>query len=1280
MSAAEDRVTAKLFDSLKPLEDDGSNYSTWKFRQLQIFESRGLLGHIEGTTKMPATSSTEYDGWVKNERSAKMQITMHVGEEVLRHVMDQPSSVDMWKAILIKFGGKGAQSAANLIYTICRSTLDDDKDMSTQINEFKENARKLANIGYSLQDAVLAVMLINALPPSYSTVRTVLTTSVVSAITIDSVIETILAEEVTRKGLNANAFKARVDSKSKQKSKGKGSATGEKPKCTNPKCGKIGHTIQNCWAEGGGAEGKGPKSKSGTKNDAKTGESKLNEVKAKVAQIEEVSVLFARVGDESVSLAEKDFRKFSTKDWILDSGATRHVTNDQNALITFTKLTNPIRIWMADHHYIYAVGVGNVYMDVLVNEKKSRCLFKDVLLAPKMAGNLVSIRQLAKNGFKTLFYDEVAKISDKHGHVKVEAKIRDDLYKVQGYATNDEEGCMGRVVDEDREGEVSQIAHIQNSTGTLNLWHRRLGHLNEDDVLRMYRKGMVEGMKIIPQSIQKKTICESCLKGKHAREPIPKETDTRATEILHRIHSDLCDAGESRKGYRYYVTFIDDYSRYTEVIPLKRKDETLEAFKKFVARAENETGKRIIRFRSDGGGEFYSKEFIAYCDGKGIAQEKTNPDTPQKNGVAERKNQTLNNKARSMLADANLTTMFWESAIQYANWIINRSPSRALDDNKTPYELYYNKKPSLTTLRVFGCKVWVQIPKKHRAKFDNRTVECIFLGFTSGKRAFIAYDRTNRRVIESRDVKFEEGRDKERIVIRDEDDDEDWTEDETSTQEEQEEGNDDEPDGSGGEVDTENHRVASPTEENSDNSDVQDSSVPSPPLRRSTRIRRPPTPDDDPKYSVGSRKTLKETTPSVNPKDDETENVDHAALMSTLEPQSYRDAMRREDASSWMDAMAKEMESQNKAETYIEVPRPRDVNILESRWVYAYKLGADGQNTIYKARLVAKGFKQRPGEDFNETFAPTMHKSSLLTLLAIAAQEDLEIEHLDIKTAFLNGDLEEEIYMHPPEGFPPQKAGNVWKLMKSIYGLKQAARMWYKKFKSSLDEMGFQRTNSDHAVFIRRSGGFACVAFHVDDTLSITRSETMKIRVKDEISQHFETKDLGKVKLFCGFEITRDRSARTITVGQERYNQIILERFGLENARPVTTPMAMNLQLEKLDNPTIDVHLYQSMLGSLMYAAVGTRPDISFAVNTLAQHASAPGEEHLCALKRIFQYLIGTKKLQTRIQWTYERSYSHRICRRRLGRRRQFTSFNFRIRFLSQRNTNLLDCQETTFY
>ena len=682
-----------------------------------------------------------------------------------------------------------------------------------------------------------------------------------------------------------------------------------------------------------------------------------------------------------------------------------------------------------------------------------------------MTDSLVSIRQLTKNGSHVHFEDEGAKIVNaKNNCINAEVKVdADQLYKLHGHATNDERACIGRVVTEDLEGEAAKVARVQKSAGTLNLWHRRLVHLNEDDVLRLYQKGMVEGMEITHQTAERNAVCEPCYQGKQPREPIPKETNTRTTEVLYRIHSDLCEIGESCEGYRYYVTFIDDFSRYTEVVPLKHKDKTLAAFKKFIARAENELGKRVVRFRSDGGGKFSSKEFAEYCAEKGIVQEKTNPDTPQQNGVAERKNQTLNNKASSMLAGAHLTAKFWVSAIEQANWITNRSPSRAIHDDKTPFELYFNQKPSLLSLREFRCKAWVQIPKKHRAKFDHKSIECQYLGFAKGKKAFLLYDPAKRRVIESRDVKFHEDVNKDRIILSD-DDENNWVEDVGASGDEKEAGV--ELNASRGDVDLENRSTTPPVPpalpENDEDTESPAPVVPPPaapiPLRRSGRTRRAPMPDDDPKFFVGSRKPTetdapgKTTTGTEDPMPEIADiaafmstTVDLAAFMSTSEPQSYREAMRREDASSWMEAMVAEMESQKKAGTFVEVPKPKGENILQCRWVFTYKIAANGQTIVYKARLVAKGFAQRPGEDFNETFAPTLHKPSLLTLFAIAAREDLEIDQMDIKTAFLHGDLDEEIFMFPPDGFPTKEPGCVWKLKKSIYGLKQAARMWYQK-------------------------------------------------------------------------------------------------------------------------------------------------------------------------------------------------------------------------------------------
>jgi hypothetical protein len=282
---------------------------------------------------------------------------------------------------------------------------------------------------------------------------------------------------------------------------------------------------------------------------------------------------------------------------------------------------------------ILAEGVGCIYMDAIVNGQKMRCLFKDVLYAPRMACSLISIRQLADHGFGTEFDRDGAKVRDADGQIKVEAKIEDGLYKLQGHAAHDHHVHIGRVVKEDVAGQIAKAISIQKSAASLHLWHCHLGHISANDVHHMVQKGMVDGMEIIPQATEGFGVCKACLQGKQNHEPIPKESD------LYRIHSDLCNVGDSQEGYCYFATFINDFSCYTKVMPLNHKDETLNAFKKFIAHAENETGKHVKHFRTDRGGEFYSKEFSAFCDEKGIVQEKTNPDTLQQNSITKHKGQ-----------------------------------------------------------------------------------------------------------------------------------------------------------------------------------------------------------------------------------------------------------------------------------------------------------------------------------------------------------------------------------------------------------------------------------------------------------------------------------------------------------------------------------------------------------------------------------------------------------------------------------------------------------------
>lgn len=340
--------------------------------------------------------------------------------------------------------------------------------------------------------------------------------------------------------------------------------------------------------------------------------------------------------------------------------------------------------------------------------------------------------------------------------------------------------------------------------------------------------------------------------------------------------------------------------------------------------------------------------------------------------------------------------------------------------------------------------------------------------------------------------------------------------------------------------------------------------------------------------------------------------------------------MSRPDALQWKLACIAEIEAFMKAKLYEEVPKPQDRTVVDCKWVFAIKRGPDGEIVKYKARLVAKGFTQIEGVDYTETFAPVSKFTSIRALLAFAAQEDLDIHQMDVKSAFLNGELTEEIYMKCPPGFNPG-AGLVWRLWKSLYGLKQASRQWYKRLHEEFAAMGFVRSEYDHAVFFKKeSDTFIICAVYVDDMLLVTNDVAARDRLKLALTERFEMTDLGEARWILNMEITRNRPLRILELSQRQYITSILTRFDLSNCRPVTTPMDPNQKLIKLSEaePGLDVTLYQSMLGSLMYAMIGTRPDLAYSVGVLSKHAATPGREHFQAMVRVYRYLRGTHDLR----------------------------------------------------
>ena len=355
------------------------------------------------------------------------------------------------------------------------------------------------------------------------------------------------------------------------------------------------------------------------------------------------------------------------------------------------------------------------------------------------------------------------------------------------------------------------------------------------------------------------------------------------------------------------------------------------------------------------------------------------------------------------------------------------------------------------------------------------------------------------------------------------------------------------------------------------------------------------------------------------------------------DPKSLSEARSRADWSNWKAAMDHEMSTLEEAGTWSTVPRPAGKNIVGSKWVFRLKRKADGSIDKYKARLVARGFTQVYGVDYFDTYSPVAKLTSFRTILAVAARLDWEIESFDFNGAYLNGELDagEEIYMQAPPGYDKGETGSVKRLHKSLYGLKQAGRKWYDALCRALADLGFHVSHADPGVFHAHVEGHALIlAVHVDDCIMTGSSGDLIMRYKREFHSRYALTDLGPVHWLLGIKVTRNRAARAISLSQSSYIDSILARFSLSDASPYQTPMAPSASYSKRDgasNAPDAAHMrkipYREAIGSLMYASVATRPDITFAVSTLSQFLNNPGEAHWEAVKRVFRYLSGTKAL-----------------------------------------------------
>ncbi|CAL8165494.1 unnamed protein product [Prunus armeniaca] len=480
---------------------------------------------------------------------------------------------------------------------------------------------------------------------------------------------------------------------------------------------------------------------------------------------------------------------------------------------------------------------------------------------------------------------------------------------------------------------------------------------------------------------------------------------------------------------------------------------------------------------------------------------------------------------------------FWAEAVNTAVYVLNRCPTKALE-KKTPFEAYSGRKPGIKHLRVFGSLCYAQIPEQQRQKLDQTSTRCVFLGYGNCEKGYRLYNLESGKVIISRDVIFnEEGS-------------WDWNAQKEScvsvslT---------DVVNENGKEID-ESHEVQAEMAKENETEHVE-------------AVTGPQEFDHTPRKF----KTIAEVYERCN--------------VCIIEPESFEEVVKDD---SWQKAMENEIHMVEKNDTWDLVDRPIDKPVIGVKW----------KN---KARLVAKGYSQKLGIDFNETFAPVARLDTIRILVALAAQKGWKLFQLDVKSAFLNGVLHEEVYVDQPPGFVVKNMEDgVYRLKKALYGLKQAPRAWYEEINSYFEKTGFKRSLSEATLYVKSAeSGILIVSLYVDDIIYTGSSRELLLDFKTEMMKQYEMTDLGLLHHFLGLGVIQTESY--IFLHQKKYAKTLLDRFGFKDCKSIATPLAVNEKLSKQD-------------GS----------ELADETSLLAIFMHGPTRKHMGTAKRVLRYIQGT--------------------------------------------------------